>query len=98
MKRSLAFAASNPGVALVESLTSPIRFAFDAWRAITWKQWMWTTAIGLVFVVAHFAEFLNAIWDWHWVLGGALTSPIAAYFFLLTLAVAEHGERARGHA
>ena len=75
--------------------------ALREWRAITFRQWAWTTAISLVFFVAHVVGVLpgvlglvgppRAVWSVPKTVGLAVVYIGAGYCFLIAVRVAEAG-------
>src|SRR5438034_5945277 len=75
-----------------------------AWRAITRRQWAWTTAIALLLFVAHVVGVLPAVlyapnpigpaqigWGMAKFAGLMVAYLVVAYCFLLTISIAEYG-------
>jgi histidine kinase len=82
-----------------------LKVALQAWRGITWRQWVWTTAIALLLLLAYLVgllpPMLNAVpnligpqrpgWSTANFVGATLVFLAAAYCFLLAVSIAEHG-------
>jgi hypothetical protein len=86
-----------------------LKVALQAWRGITCRQWVWTTAIALLLLLAYLVgllpPMLNAVpnligpqrpgWSTANFGGVTLVFLAAAYCFLLAVSIAEHGARHR---
>ena len=84
-----------------------LMIALRAWRSITWRRGVWTTAIALTLLLANTVGLLPALlgavpvggtstsWNIEKSVGGAVVFLAAAYCFLLAVGIAEHGARRR---